>query len=75
MCALNSANRDADVFAKPDDWTSRIRTGYVAFGFGIHQCLGQGLARMGMQVAFKTLFTRIPDLKIAIPLAEVQSNT
>ncbi|MCG2623445.1 cytochrome P450 [Arthrobacter sp. I2-34] len=76
LCALNSANRDAEVFAKPDelDFENPNRN-HVAFGFGIHQCLGQGLARMEMQVAFKTLFTRIPDLKIAIPLSEVPFKT
>jgi cytochrome P450 len=76
LCALNSANRDETVFPTPDelDFENPHRN-HVAFGFGIHQCMGQGLARMEMQVAFKTLFTRMPELRIAVPVSDIRFKT
>ncbi|NUS12573.1 MAG: cytochrome P450, partial [Streptomyces sp.] len=43
-----------------------------AFGFGVHQCLGQPLARMELQVVYGTLYRRIPTLKLASPLEDVR---
>ena len=65
------ANRDPEAFADPDrlDITRDARR-HVAFGFGVHQCLGQPLARMELQVVYSTLYRRIPTMKLA---AEVQS--
>ncbi|MER7465860.1 cytochrome P450 [Streptomyces sp. NPDC097981] len=59
-------NRDAAVFDEPDalDWHRSARH-HVAFGFGIHQCLGQNLARAEMEIALGTLFTRLPGLRLA----------
>ena len=65
----NSANRDESVFANAD--TLDIERGarhHIAFGFGAHQCLGQNLARMELQIVFDTLFRRIPDLRVAAPV-------
>ena len=66
------ANRDPDVFADPDtlDLTRDARN-HVAFGFGVHQCLGQPLARVELQVVYSTLYRRIPTLRLAVPLEEV----
>ncbi|MFK0158922.1 cytochrome P450 [Streptomyces sp. NPDC090493] len=60
------ANRDPEVFADPDrlDLTRDARR-HVAFGFGVHQCLGQPLARMELQVVYGTLYRRIPTLRLA----------
>ena len=44
---------------------------HIAFGYGAHQCLGQNLARVELQVVFDTLFARIPTLRVAVPLAEL----
>ncbi len=65
------ANRDPDAFPDPDrlDITRDARR-HVAFGFGVHQCLGQPLARMELQVVYSTLYRRIPTLRLA---AEVDS--
>ncbi|MFF0156245.1 cytochrome P450 [Streptomyces sp. NPDC005263] len=65
------ANRDPEAFADPDrlDITRDARR-HVAFGFGVHQCLGQPLARMELQVVYSTLYRRIPTLRLA---AEVDS--
>ncbi|KPI01922.1 cytochrome P450 [Actinobacteria bacterium OV450] len=59
-------NRDAAVFEEPDslDWHRSARH-HVAFGFGIHQCLGQNLARAEMEIALGTLFERLPGLRLA----------
>ncbi|RSS78465.1 cytochrome P450, partial [Streptomyces sp. WAC02707] len=49
----------------------RRATGHLAFGHGIHQCLGQQLARVEMRVAFRALIDRFPTLRLAVPTAEV----
>lgn len=59
-------NRDEEVFEEPDslDWNRPTRH-HLAFGFGIHQCLGQNLARAEMEIALGTLFRRLPGLRLA----------
>jgi cytochrome P450 len=67
------ANRDPEVFPDPDrlDITRDARR-HVAFGFGVHQCLGQPLARMELQVVYSSLYKRIPNLKLACALEDVK---
>ncbi|MFJ2004625.1 cytochrome P450 [Streptomyces chartreusis] len=69
-------NRDPEVFADPDrlDITRDARR-HVAFGFGVHQCLGQPLARMELQVVYGTLYKRIPTLRLAGDLRDVRFKT
>jgi cytochrome P450 len=43
----------------------------VAFGFGVHQCLGQPLARVELQVVYGTLYRRIPGLRLAVALEQI----
>ena len=67
-----SANRDPRAFEDPDRLDiDRGARHHVAFGFGPHQCLGQNLARMELQIVFDTLFSRIPELKLAAPVDEL----
>jgi cytochrome P450 len=67
-----AANRDPDAFDNPDDLDiERGARHHVAFGFGAHQCLGQNLARMELQIVFDTLFRRIPTLKVAAPIDDL----
>jgi len=61
-----AANRDPDAFDTPDAFDiERGARHHVAFGFGPHQCLGQNLARTELQIVFDTLFSRLPNLKLA----------
>ena len=64
MLFLNgSANRDDRKFADPDRFDiHRELTGHMAFGFGVHFCLGAALARLEGRVALEELLARFPDL-------------
>ena len=65
-------NRDPEVFADPDRLDlGRDARRHVAFGFGVHQCLGQPLARMELQVVYSTLYRRIPTLRLAADLEQI----
>ncbi|MFJ6748951.1 cytochrome P450 [Streptomyces sp. NPDC091266] len=65
-------NRDGTAYPAPDELDlDRSARHHVAFGFGIHQCLGQNLARAEMEIALRSLFARIPGLRLAVPAAEI----
>jgi cytochrome P450 len=71
-----SANWDPNVFADPELLNvERGARHHVAFGFGPHQCLGQNLARLELQIVFDTLFRRIPELRLAVPVDDVDFKT
>ncbi|WP_433286986.1 cytochrome P450 [Pseudonocardia sp. CA-142604] len=69
----NLGDRDPDAFpGDPDELDIHRRSRHhLAFGYGIHQCLGQMLARAELQIVFSTLFRRIPTLDIAIPRDQI----
>jgi cytochrome P450 len=74
--SLHAANRDPIRFPGPDALDlSRKASGHVTFGHGIHQCLGQQLARVTMRVAFPALFARFPKLRLTVPADEVPMRT
>ncbi|GGP54329.1 cytochrome P450 [Saccharothrix coeruleofusca] len=61
------ANRDARQYADPDELdVTRPRGAHIAFGHGIHQCLGQQLARVEMAVGFTELLRRLPGLRLEV---------
>lgn len=66
---LAAANWDPEAFPEADrlDLARPART-HQAFGYGPHQCLGQSLARLELQVVYGTLYRRIPTLALAAPL-------
>ena len=64
--SLMAANRDPQRFPDPDRLDlSRDAVGQLGFGHGIHQCLGQQLARVELRVALPALFHRFPTLRLA----------
>jgi cytochrome P450 len=67
-----TANRDDSAFGHSGVFDiARSARHHVAFGYGIHQCLGQNLARMELDIVFRKLFRRIPGLHLAIPVADL----
>lgn len=77
VAAVPSANRDESVFADADrlDICRPNAQHHVAFGYGIHQCLGQALARVELQVVIGTLLRRFPTLRPAVPVDEIPFRT
>jgi len=72
-----SANRDESVFADPQRFDIHRRPNpHIAFGFGRHFCLGASLARLELNVVFRELFRRLPDIHLASeePLPRRASN-
>jgi cytochrome P450 len=72
ILANDIGNRDPAAFPDPDRLDiQRDARRHVAFGFGVHQCLGQPLARMELQVVYGTLYRRIPTLSFAASLDRI----
>jgi cytochrome P450 len=70
--AIAAGNRDERVYPDPDtlDLGREART-HLAFGFGVHQCIGQQLARVELREVLGTLYQRMPGMRLAVPLADV----
>lgn len=65
LMLIGAANRDPSVFEDPDTFdVTRDATGHMAFGYGIHFCLGAPLARIEGQIALRSLFQRFPNLRL-----------
>jgi cytochrome P450 len=72
ILALDVGNRQDDIFADPDQLDiHRDARRHLAFGFGVHRCLGGPLARVELEVVYNTLFRRIPQLRLAVDIADV----
>lgn len=73
ITSLNLANFDPTAFPDPEtlDLTRRA-SHHLAFGWGPHQCVGQQLARIELQVVYSTLFRRIPTLSLAADVTELR---
>jgi cytochrome P450 len=72
VLALPAANRDPALVEEPDRLdVTRGAPGHVAFGHGVHHCLGAPLARMEMRIAFPALLRRFPHLALAVPFDDV----
>lgn len=70
---LAAANRDPGRYQQPDALDiTRSDNKHVAFGYGIHYCLGAPLARLEAKIAFNTLLARLPGLRLAVPTTELQ---
>jgi cytochrome P450 len=74
--APHAVNRDPARFDRPDELDlGRNAQGHMAFGHGIHQCIGQQLARVEMRIGFAKLLEAFPDLRLAVPAEEVPLRT
>ncbi len=71
--ANDIGNRDPHAFPAPDalDIHRKARH-HNAFGHGVHQCIGQQLARIELEVVYATLFRRVPTLALACPVTELK---
>ncbi|MGE0314811.1 MAG: cytochrome P450 [Lautropia sp.] len=70
---LGAGNRDEAIFPQPDAIDiDRANARHIAFGFGIHQCLGQSLARIELQIVFEVLLRRLPTLRLAVPFEAIR---
>jgi cytochrome P450 len=73
FASLPSGNRDPDFVASPEVLDIRRGApGHLAFGHGVHHCLGAPLARMEMRIAFPLLLRRFPNLALAEDFSDVQ---
>jgi cytochrome P450 len=71
LLSLPSANHDPRFIDAPDDLDIRRGVpGHLAFGHGVHHCLGAPLARMEMRIAFPALLRRFPGLELGEDLGE-----
>ncbi len=70
---LPAADRDPAFLDDPDTLdVDRNPRGHLAFGYGVHQCLGQNLARAELEIAFPVLLRRLPGLRLAVPLEQIK---
>ncbi|MFF0413888.1 cytochrome P450 [Kitasatospora sp. NPDC004745] len=78
IALLSTANQDEELFGGADRRPvheldlDRDARRHMAFGFGVHQCLGQPLARAELQIALATLFRRLPGLRLSAPREELE---
>src|SRR3954452_4749000 len=71
IISLAAANRDGEQYANGDLLElGRTRARHLAFGYGIHHCLGAPLARMEGQLALSSLLWRFPEMRLAVPVRE-----
>jgi cytochrome P450 len=76
LLAAGATGRDPGHFARPDDFDPhREDTAHLAFGHGVHYCLGSHLARLEARVAVSALFRRFPGLTLAGRPEEVPWRT
>ncbi|MEN3298412.1 cytochrome P450 [Pseudonocardia sp.] len=76
ILSINSANRDAAVFADAETFDpDRVERGHVGFGHGAHFCIGASLARTELRAVFATLARRLPELRLAVGLDELDVRT
>ena len=68
-----AANRDPEVFENPEAFDpTRNAKGHLAFGHGMHVCIGQSLARAELRIVFPSLFRRFPGLRLAVDPSELR---
>lgn len=75
LASLASADRDPSMFENPNQFDiHRTPNRHIAFGQGIHYCLGAPLARMEGAIAINTLLRRLPELELTVGARDIQWN-
>ena len=75
IISLAAANRDSSRYGNPQSFdVNRADTSHLAFGHGIHHCLGARLARLEGVTAFSSLHLRFPKMRLAVPRSELRWN-
>lgn len=73
LAVIAGADRDPEQFADPNNLDiTRANNPHVAFGYGIHYCIGAPLARLEGQIAFRKLLERKPTIHLAVPVQELR---
>ncbi|MET7309305.1 cytochrome P450 [Streptomyces sp. NPDC005571] len=73
LVALGAANREPERFPSPDQLdANRDAAGHLAFGYGIHRCVGAPLAKAEAEIALRAVLTRFPGLRLAVPPDQLQ---
>lgn len=75
LVSLSAADRDPEAAGQSADTFDPSRvpaSGHLAFGHGIHRCIGAELARMELRIALPKLLNRFPDLALAVPESELE---
>jgi cytochrome P450 len=76
LVSIPLANRDPSRFPAPETLDiTRNTSGHLAFGHGVHQCLGQQLARIELRIGFSALLSRFPGLRLAVAPEEIPLRT
>jgi cytochrome P450 len=72
ILSLDGGNRSPEIYPEPDTLDiHRDARGHLAFGWGTHGCIGQSLARLELQIALGTLYRRIPTLRLAADVEQL----
>lgn len=73
LVSLSAANRDARLGEGMESFDpTREPVGHLAFGHGLHRCVGSELARMELRTALPAIVSRFPDLRLAVPFEELE---
>jgi nitric oxide reductase len=76
IASNQSANRDEDVFENPDQFDLHRKwpknKDPLGFGYGAHRCIAEHLAKAELTTVFSTLYKKLPDLKIAVPIDQLE---
>ena len=76
MISLGAANRDPDFWEKPDVFDiDRNAAAHLGFGFGVHHCMGQAMARLELQALVTEMAKRIERIEITGPAVRAVNNT
>jgi cytochrome P450 len=71
LCSLSGANRDPSLGSHMQSFDPAHLSPHLAFGYGVHRCVGAELARMELRIAYPALLRRFPGLRLGIPASEI----